>query len=163
MASNLPTARQVDWISIIPHLAIMWLIMFAYFMANSTQFIIFGALTYLVLSYSLRNFVPLDHKVGMRLVHKKEFQNAVPYFHKSYDFSNKYSWIDKYRYVTLLSSSKMCYKEIALNNIAFCYGQLGEGEKAVEYYSYLHKEYPDNEMAKAALNLINSCVKKGSF
>ena len=92
----------------------------------------------------------------MRLVHKKEFQNAIPYFHKSYDFFNKHSWIDKYRYVTLLSSSKMCYREMALNNIAFCYSQIGEGDKAVEYYSQTLEEYPDNEMAKAALNFISS-------
>ena len=77
MLSNLPTARQVDWISAIPHITIMGLMMYGYFLADSEGFILYGALTYLVLSYSLKNFVPLDHKVGMRLVHKKEFQNIT--------------------------------------------------------------------------------------
>lgn len=160
MASNLPIARQVDWISVIPHLVVMGLIMLAYFLADSKEFIIYGALAYLALSYSLRNFIPIDHKVGMRLVHKKEFQSAIPYFHKSYDFFNKHSWIDKYRYVTLLSSSKMCYREMALNNIAFCYSQIGQGENAIDYYNRTIEEYPHNEIAKAALNLISSLDKR---
>jgi tetratricopeptide (TPR) repeat protein len=161
MASNFPTARQVDWISIIPHLVIMGLIILAYFFADSKEFIIYGAATYVMLSYCLRNFIPIDHKVGMRLVHKREFENAIPCFHKSYDFFNKHSWIDRYRYVTLMSSSKMCYKEMALNNIAFCYSQIGDGDKAVEYYNRTLEEYPDNEMARAALNLISSVDRRG--
>ncbi len=161
MASNLPTARQVDWISLIPHLAVLGLLMFAYFIGDSKEYIIYGALTYLVLSYGLRNFIPIDHKLGMRLVHKKEFENAIAYFHKSYDFFTKNSWLDKYRYITLLSSSKMCYREMALNNIAFCYSQIGEGDKAIGYYNQTLEEYPDNEMAKAALNFINSVDRRG--
>ena len=160
MASNLPTSRQRDLVSIIPHLTIMGLLMFAYHQIDSEEFIIYGALTYLVLSYGLKNFIPLNHRVGMRLVHKREFQNAIPYFEKSYDFFVKYAWLDKYRYLTLLSSSKMCYREMALTNIAFCYSQIEEGDKAIEYYSRTIAEYPDNEMAKAALNLIHSIDKK---
>ena len=55
-----------------------------------------------------------------------------------------------------LSSSKMSYKEMALVNIAFCYGQLGEGEKAREYYNAALKENPNNGMAIAALKLLDS-------
>ncbi|UPT66229.1 MAG: hypothetical protein M0D57_17375 [Sphingobacteriales bacterium JAD_PAG50586_3] len=92
----------------------------------------------------------------MKLVKQKDYKDAISYFVKSYDFFNYYSWVDKYRYITLLSSSLMCYREMALNNIAFCYGQIGEGQLAEEYYLRTLSEYPDNEMAKAALNLINA-------
>lgn len=160
MRSNLPTARQTDWISVIPHLIIFGLIMGTYFLADSKEFIIYGALTYLFISYGLKNFIPINQRVGMRLIHRREFLNAIPYFQSSYDFFNKNSWIDKYRYITLLSSSKMCYREMALNNIAFCYSQIGEGDKATAYYNRTLEEYPGNEMAKAALNFIHSVDRK---
>ena len=130
--------------------------MFAYFQIDPEEFAIYSALTYLVLSYGLNNFIPLDHRTGMRLVNKKEFENAIPYFQKSYDFFSKYSWLDKYRYIMLLSSSKMCYREMSLTNIAFCYSQIGQGNKAIEYYNRTLEEYPENDMAKAAINLIQS-------
>ncbi len=156
MASNLPIARQVKWIFLVPQLIILALLMFAYFLADAPEYIAYGALSYLVLSYSLRNFIPLDHRVAMRLVHKRAFQNAIPYFISSYEFFDKHSWIDRYRAFTLLSSSAMCYREMALNNIAFCFSQTGQGAKAIEFYKRTLAEYPGNEMAKAALNLINS-------
>jgi len=45
---------------------------------------------------------------------------------------------------------------MALNNIAFCYGQIGQGSKAIEYYERTLKEYPDSGIAKAGLNFLNS-------
>lgn len=128
--ASLPTARQVNLISVILHFIIMAFVILAYFLAGSREFVIYGALTYLTISFTLRYFIPIDHRVGMRLVHKKEFRNAISYFKRSYAFFNKNLWIDKYRFVTLLSSSNMCYNEMALNNIAFCYSQVSEGDKA---------------------------------
>ncbi|MEN9639008.1 MAG: hypothetical protein RLZZ262_876, partial [Bacteroidota bacterium] len=68
----------------------------------------------------------------------------------------KYSWVDKYRYLTLLSSSKMTYREMGLCNIAFCYGQIGQGAKARAFYEQVRTEYPDNGIALIALNLMSS-------
>jgi hypothetical protein len=45
---------------------------------------------------------------------------------------------------------------MALNNIAFSYSQIGEGEKSVLYYSRMLAEYPDSDLAKTALNFINT-------
>ena len=44
---------------------------------------------------------------------------AINEFQKSYDFFEKNQWVDKYRYLTLLTASKSSYREMALNNIAF--------------------------------------------
>lgn len=44
---------------------------------------------------------------------------------------------------------------MALCNIAFCYGQIGEGQKAKEYYQQTLTEYPENGMAQAGINMLN--------
>ena len=76
-------------------------------------------------------------------------------FEKSVAYFTKNAWIDKYRYVTMLSSSKMSYREMGLSNIAFCYGQLGKLEIAKEYYLRVLREYPENGLAMATLRLMN--------
>lgn len=156
MASNVPIVRQMSWLSVGPQITFMGLLMFSYYLAGAEDFILYGALTYLAISFGLRYFIPKNHREGMALVKEKNFEEAIPHFEKSYEFFKKYSWIDKYRFLTLLSSSKMCYKEMALNNIAFCYGQIGNGKKAIEYYHRTLIEYPDNELAKAGLNLLKA-------
>jgi len=72
------------------------------------------------------------------------------------EFFDKNIWIDKYRYLFLLSSSKFSYKEMGMINIAFCYYQLGDIKKAKEMYENTLKEFPESEMAKASINIINS-------
>jgi len=52
---------------------------------------------------------------------------------------------------------------MALNNIAFCYGQLGEVEKAKEYYEKILKDYPENGLAKVGLRLLSSVNNKSAM
>lgn len=90
----------------------------------------------------------------MQMVNQQKFPDAVTYFENSYNFFNRNSWIDKYRFATLLSSSKMSYKEMALNNIAFCYAQSGNGVKSKEHYEKTLLEFPNSGIAKAGLNVL---------
>ena len=158
MASNIPTIRQINWLSIVPHLAIMgfliWVCSF-YFPENP---VIPGAISYLVLSMGLRVLIPRSHRMGIRMVKAGSFENAIPFFEISYNFFEKNLWLDKYRFITMLSSAKTAYQEMALTNIAFCYGQLGDAEKAKEYYEKTLAEFPDNGQAIAALNLLNAAM-----
>jgi len=156
MASNVPIVRQVAWVSLIPQLLFMGLIIFFYHLLKFTDPFFFGALTYLILSFGLRNLVTKDHRQGMKLVKKQEFEMAIPQFEKSVAFFTKNNWIDKYRFLTLLSPSKMTYKEMGLCNIAFCYSQIGNGQKAKEYYEQTLKDFPKNGLAIAGLKMINS-------
>jgi tetratricopeptide (TPR) repeat protein len=123
---------------------------------------IFGALTYLLLSFSLRNFVPMDHRNGIKKNNAGHFQAAISDFEKSYTFFKRYEWIDKYRFITLLSASKMSYREMALANIAFSYGQIGNGKKSKEYYERTLKEFPESGLAKSALRMISSMENNAS-
>jgi hypothetical protein len=40
--------------------------------------------------------------------------------------------------------------------MAYCYGQLGNGEKAMELYELVLQEAPDHAVAKASLNLLRA-------
>jgi tetratricopeptide (TPR) repeat protein len=156
MKSNVPTVRQIAWVSMIPQLILMGLIIFVYYLLEFGDPFLYGVLTYLILSFGLRNLVAKDHRQGMKLVKQQQFTNAIPLFEKSVDFFTKNTWVDRYRFLTLLSSSKMTYKEMGLCNIAFCHSQIGNGQKAKEYYEQTLTEFPDNGLAKAGLNMINS-------
>tara|TARA_R110002050_G_scaffold67404_2_gene145851 strand:+ start:1236 stop:1724 length:489 start_codon:yes stop_codon:yes gene_type:complete len=156
MSSKVPIVSQVAWLSIIPHLLVMGLIMLICYQFNKTNFILFGAITYLILSQVLRRTIAIEQRKGMVKVKSKDYHNAIPHFKNSYKFFTKNDWIDKYRFFTLLSSGKMSYREMALINIAFCYGQAGNGNLSKEYYEKTLTEFPESGMAKAGLSLLNS-------
>jgi tetratricopeptide (TPR) repeat protein len=160
MNSKVPILRQISWISIIPQFMIMGIILIIWILLNVSDPFLNMILTYLIISISLRFLIPHDHRKGMSLVKQEKFAEAIDFFEKSYAFFSQHNWIDKFRFVTLLSSSRMCYKEMALVNIAFCYGQIGNGLKSKEYYERTLLEYPDNGIAKAGLNLINSATNR---
>jgi tetratricopeptide (TPR) repeat protein len=156
MTPNVPALKQVAWISLIPQLIVMGLLIYIYYIFHSQEPFLYGALTYLGLSFVLRNFVAKYHREGMRLVKQHNYTDAIRKFEKSVSFFTKNKWLDRYRFVTLLSSSKMTYKEMGLCNIAFCYGQTNNGQRAKEYYEQTLKEFPDNGLDIAALRMISS-------
>jgi tetratricopeptide (TPR) repeat protein len=159
MSSKVPTVRQTNWISIIPHLVIMGVIVLIWHQFNPEKAFLFGAMTYLVISFSLRNLIPKDHRNGIKKNNAEKFKDAIPDFEKSYAFFKRNEWIDKYRFITLLSSSKMSYREMALANIGFCYSQIGDGIKSKEYYERTLKEFPESGLAKSALKMMSAMEK----
>ena len=156
MASKNPIVRQIAWLSVIPQLLLLaCIIAFAKFI-GFRNFVMAGAIIYLAISYTLRSGVAIYHRKGVRLYKKGLFKEAIPYFEKSYEFFKKNKWIDRYRYITLLSSSSASYTEMALLNIAFCYGQDGKGKQSIEYYKKALSEFPNSAMAKASLRMYES-------
>lgn len=160
MSSKTPTVKQIAWISLIPQLMFMGLLTLISWLISPEDAMLHGAIAYLLISFTVRTLIPKDHRIGVKNVKSSQFERAIPHFEKSYEFFKKNDWVDKYRFLTLLSSSRMTYKEMALNNIAFCYGQIGKGKKSKEYYEKTLVEFPDSGMAKAGLRLLNSMEKK---
>jgi len=156
MASNVPVVKQIAWMSIIPQLIILFIIIMLFVQLKVPNPPIVGAIVYWTSSLALRYFVPKSHREGMKFTKQQEYEKAIASFKTSYDFFTKYRWVDNNRYLTLLSSSKMCYREMALCNIAFCYSQIGKGTNAIEYYTLVLEEYPDNGLAQSGLAILNS-------
>lgn len=158
MFSKKPVVRRIAWISLLPQLLVMviFITISKILFAQSVFAFDIGLLSYVMSSILLRHLVPRNHRKGMRLYKAGDYTQAIHEFEKSYDFFTKYAWVDKYRYMVLLSASRMSYTEMALVNAAFCYTQVGDGRKAREYYNKALQQFPDSELAKAALRMMDS-------
>jgi tetratricopeptide (TPR) repeat protein len=154
MSSNVSVVRQIAWLSLLPQFLFALLLIFMYHQLRFPDPPFYGLVSYLIISFSLRTFIPHSHNKGMKLVKKDNFAEAIPCFERSYNFFTKNNWVDKYRFITLLSSSAMSYREMSLTNIALCYAQLGDDSKAREYYQITLQEFPKSEIAKSGLNLL---------
>ena len=159
MSSNVPVVRQIAWAYFIPQFLLVFCLIFVYTFAGVPEAPWYAIVTYLILSIVLRNLIARKHREGMRLVRQRRFDEAIPLFEESVNFFTRNSWIDKYRYLTLLSSSRMSYREMGLCNIAFCYGQTNNGAQAKNYYERVLQEYPKNGLAIAGLNMLNAFGK----
>ena len=156
MASKQPIVRQIAWLSLIPQLLLLALLNVAAWALDLPMPWAIGAGVYLVLSISLRYFVARAHRRGIGEFKRQNYSAALPAFQESYDFFTRNAWIDRYRYLALLSSSRICYREMALLNVAFCHVQLGDGVRAEEYYRRTLDEFPDSEMARSSLRMIEA-------
>jgi len=161
MSSNVPTVGQVSLFSLVFQLVFIGFLIFLFDLANIDESFIFGAFTYSLIALILRNLISKKHRQGVRLMRQQKFTDAIKYFEESVDFFSNNIWVDKFRFLTLLSSSKMTYKEMGLCNIAFCYGQTSNGQKAKEYYEQVLKEFPKNGVAITGLNMLNSVQNHG--
>ena len=156
MASNVPTIGQLSWPALLPQFIVIGLFFYIYDSLGTETSFLYAALTYCVLALLLRNLLAKDHRKGIRLVKQLKFTEAIPYFEKSVIFFARNSWVDKFRSLTLLSASKLSYKEMGLANIAFCYSQTNNGQKAKEYYERILSEFPNNGLALAGLKMVTS-------
>lgn len=161
MSSGTPIIRQTAWISLIPQLFFLALIMLIWYLAGyENEFYFNGLLTYMVLSFGLRFIVPRSQRRGMILVRNGLYEEAIPFFEASYDFFKKYEWMDKFRYLVLLNSSRISYREMALVNMAFCYAQEGDGQTARAYYERTLQEFPGSKMATTALKMMDAAAQE---
>ena len=141
---------------ILIQLVIILLLTYGYSAHPIAYAFLLAAITYSATAMLLRKSIARHHRMGMRLVRQSNFKEAIPYFERSYKFFSKYKWVDKYRFLTLLSASGMPYSEMALGNLAFCYSQIGDGARAIEFYTKVLEENPNNGLAISGLRMLNS-------
>jgi len=153
MASQPPIVRQFAWFSFVPHLLVLGFLVGVAWLVGLEDYPVIGAGVYLAYSLGIRFFILRAHRAGMALVRRGKFWEAIPHFQGSYEFFTRHSLIDKLRFLSLLSSSRVSYREMALLNLAFCHAQNGNGEKAREYYLQTVREYPGSRIAAAGLRM----------
>jgi len=164
MNANIPTVRRIAWLYMIPHLLVMFglilLLWKVQFRNNFNLAMLYGALGYLVYSFGSKALLLRHHRRGINFSKLRLFPEAISEFQSSYSFLSKYSWIDKYRLVTMLDSSAIPYREMALCNVAFSYAQVDEKSRAEEFYRKALEEFPESALAKSGLEYVESRERK---
>jgi tetratricopeptide (TPR) repeat protein len=166
MKSSVPIVRQIAWICLVPQMGFLAILILAIHIAlrpaDPAQSFLTGAVIYLVLSRVLRRTVAADHARGISLMKRGNFSEAIPFFERSYVFFTRHPWIDRWRFISLLSGSAISYREMALCNIAFAHSQLGDGAKAKEHYRRALAEFPASGIATASLRMFEAAETASS-
>jgi len=123
-------------------------------------FPILGAFFWLGFVWINRWMLTGSHRKGMRLVKSGRFAEAVPHFIDAHMQMSRHPWVDRYRAIVLGSASRWSYREMALCNQAFCFGQIGEGRKMRETYERVLQEFPESVLATTALRMVDSLKQK---
>jgi tetratricopeptide (TPR) repeat protein len=151
-----PIIRKTDWRAFPLHLAILALLVALIWLLvpgthGATVFVVavgLYVLAALALSYTLLG----HYRRGMALLGRSQFAEAIPCLTEAYRSLTQRSWIDRYRFLTLLDASAYSYREVILCNIAFAHGQLGHAQEAVDWYKRAANEFPGSPIAEAALS-----------
>ncbi|MEO7346528.1 MAG: hypothetical protein ABIZ49_05840 [Opitutaceae bacterium] len=104
----------------------------------------------------LRLLLTGAHRRGISLVKRGQFAEAIPCFKASYAAMKHRPWVDRFRWPLLGSASRWTYREMALANVAFCYGQIGDGAEMRAHYEKTLVEFPDSVLAATALRMMRA-------
>lgn len=156
--ADIPFARgKVIWLYAIPQLVVIIMLFWLFSLTTEDNMVVLPViLVYWFIVYVLRNSISRAHRQGVALIKKNNFEQAIRHFQQSVAYFEQNSWIDKYRYVTLLSASRMTYREMGLCNIAFSFSQMGRGTEAKVLYNEILQQYPGNGIATTALRMMQS-------
>lgn len=150
--SKVPTVRNLSYAGLIPPFACMGLMgVLGWLIVGETWGVTVGFLLFIAYTILARRLIARDQIRGMKLLHKGEHQEALACFERSYDFFSEREWIDRFRAFTMMTPTALCYREMALCNIAYCHGQMGEGAKLKATLRRTLDEFPENPLALAGL------------
>ncbi len=152
--------RKIAWFHTIPQLLLMLAIMLfvwkVFLPDDFRRASVYGAAVYLIYSFASKALLLKNHRRGIYLTKLDSYQDAINEFRLSYEFLNKYCWLDKYRFITMLDSSAISYREMALCNIAYSYARLNERGTALQSYRRAVQEFPESEIAKSGIEYMES-------
>jgi tetratricopeptide (TPR) repeat protein len=158
MSSKVPFVKQETvWLAIIPHILVIGILCMVYYQWDRKNYFAFGFITYVIIWYGLRTMAfPKDVHKSIGLIKEEKFGEAIPYIERSIEYYNKHLWIDKYRFLLMVSSSKRGIRESSICNLGFCLLQTGQVKAAKEVYEDVLRQYPENTIAIIQLRTINT-------
>lgn len=156
----MPVVLQLIWIGLVPQFAaivVLAIVIHFIFLKLTIPVDVFvAALVYLVFCRAMRLRFVREHRKGMRAYHSRRFQDAISHFEASYRFFSVHRRLDTWRSLLFGVASPNSYRVIALCNMAYCWSQVGDGQRAVALYEQALQEAPGCMLASASLNMLRS-------
>ena len=149
----IPVIHQIAWISLFLQLLVVAIFIGAAMYFGVAKPILAATLAYLILAALIRLLLTSHHRRGMHYAREGRMELAIPEFQKSYEFFSRHRWLDEMRYIFLLSTSKVGYREMGLLNLAYCDLWGDRGEDAVRTYLRTIEEFPDSGLAWTGIKL----------
>lgn len=158
--SEVPVVKKIAWVYIVPQLILLFLLTLFFWQAflptSFSMAAAYAAVVYLLYSFGSKSLLLRYHRDGIHLSKLQAFREAIDKFQRSYGFLEKHAWLDKYRFITMLDSSALSYREMALVNIAYSHVQLDEKATALKYYQRALQEFPESELAQSGIEYVAS-------
>lgn len=151
-----PKISEVSWPTAGLHVGLLFggVVALSEWSGDRTAGVLWGGGGFLLYSRLSKAIVLRSHRAGMREMRAGRYEVAIGHFEESYAFLSKHSWIDRFRGAALLCASRIAYREMALNNIAFCHVLLERLDEAKLGYERLLREFPDSPFPGPALILL---------
>lgn len=107
--ANVPFVRgKIVWWYTIPQILLIFLLIWGFSQfAEEGMDVLYAFIAYWAILYLLRWLIATDHRKGIAALKKNNYEQALAYFKKSVSYFERNAWIDKYRFITLFSSSRM--------------------------------------------------------
>jgi tetratricopeptide (TPR) repeat protein len=162
MATKVAFIKQErNWFALFPNLLVIGILCLCFYQVDKQYFFFIALFLYFLLTLLAKwLFFPNVLYEGIKLIREAKFEEAIPIVQQTIDYYLKKSWIDKYRFWLLISSAKRSIGESSTCNLAYCYLQIGQVNRAKEIYDNVLHQYPDNINAKCMLNTINLVSKE---
>lgn len=128
-----------------------------------TKPLVFAFATYFIYGAAARIILLPHHVRAMRLFRKKQLYEAIQAFQRSeHDLATR-PWIDRHRWIVLMSASSISYLEMAMYNIASAQLQLGLESQARRSLAHFLEVAPGSPLAlrvRAALHTMGGKKNK---
>jgi tetratricopeptide (TPR) repeat protein len=157
MSTRTITVRQVSrTAAVIPPLVALAAIAVATAIAGLPSGIFWGLGLYVAHARGSRRLIARRHRRGVALLKQRRYREAIVYLQESLAFFNRHPWIDRLRSIVVMNPSAASYREMDLNNIAYCWAQLGDRKRARECYETCLARFPGNCVASTSIRALDA-------
>ncbi len=152
--------QETNWMSVMPRLALLGCLCLILYQFDRRLFIVYAFFLYLIITYAIKySLIPASTFDGTKLLRAGRYEEAIPFIQKDINYFSERSWIDRFRFALMISSSSRSFREMSLCNMAYCLLQSGKVKDAKELYENVILQYPENAVAQAQLNTMNIIIR----
>jgi hypothetical protein len=147
--------QETLWIALVARLVLLAVLCLIFYQFDQRVFFVYAFFLYLFIRYTVKySVIPSSTFTGVKLLKEGKYEEAIPFIQKDIGYFTRRSWIDRFRFALMISSSSLSYREISLCNMAYCLLQTGKVKESKELYESILTQYPENMVVKAQLKTI---------